>query len=276
MNGIKCTICPHGCVLTTGAVGFCRARVGEKGRISAENYGQVTAIALDPIEKKPLFHFYPGSKILSVGSYGCNFRCTFCQNAGISMAKKGEWDCFFMTPESLVTKALELRKNDNIGIAFTYNEPLIGYEYVYDTAKLALNDGLQTVVVTNGYINQQPLLTLLPFVSALNIDLKAFQAEFYEKIGGSLNDVQRTIALSAEQCHVEVTTLVIPGENDTEEEIAALAIWLASIDKAIPLHLTRFFPCHNMMNRQATSIEVVYRLAEIARQYLLYVYEGNC
>lgn len=271
---MRCEICPIGCNLSEGEVGFCKARINRGGRIVAENYGKITSIGMDPIEKKPLRRFFPGSQILSVGSYGCNFRCSFCQNYRISMIETPV-DTLNISPSQLVRHALDFVPKGNIGLAYTYNEPLVGYEFVMDCAKLAVEKGLKNVVVTNGYINEKPLKALLPYIHAFNIDLKGFSTEFYKKVGGDLEVVKNTITIAAEKSHVEVTTLVIPGENDKDEEIRRLSQWLASVDKAIPLHLSRFFPTFRMLDKEPTSIDHIYNLANIARESLLYVYEGN-
>ncbi len=272
----QCEICPHRCRIEEGHTGFCRARSNHGGKVVSDNYGIITSIALDPIEKKPLKRFFPGSRILSVGSFGCNLRCSFCQNHEISMCEIPSDEAMNARPEELAEKALELRPRHNIGIAFTYNEPLVGYEFVRDCAALAKESGLKTVLVTNGYINEEPLLSLLPFIDAMNIDLKAFTEEFYKKISGSLAPVKRAIELSATRCHVEVTTLIIPGENDSHEEMRALSAWLAGIGKDIPLHISRFFPRYQMADHEATAVKSVFELAEVARENLQYVYEGNC
>ncbi|MDD5016634.1 MAG: AmmeMemoRadiSam system radical SAM enzyme [Eubacteriales bacterium] len=273
---MRCGICPHACDLDDGQTGLCRARSNRGGVIVADNYGQITAMALDPIEKKPLHRFFPGSTILSFGSYGCNLRCPFCQNHDISMAVSKRSGTVYVSPEELTKKAQELLPDGNIGAAFTYNEPLIGYEYVRDCAALLKSRGLKPVLVTNGYINKKPLLELLPDIDAMNIDLKSFSEGFYKKIGGGLGTVKQTIAAAAGFCHVEVTTLIIPGENDTPDEMRRLSCWLAEIDKSIPLHVSRFFPRYKMTDRNATPTDTVYALADIARERLMYVYEGNC
>jgi pyruvate formate lyase activating enzyme len=271
-----CELCPHHCVLGQGKTGICRARKNVQDIIICENYGKVTSIALDPIEKKPLRRFYPGSRILSVGSYGCNLCCPFCQNSDIAMADENSAKTQYIAPQSLLEKALALVPQGNIGIAYTYNEPLVSYEYVTDCAKLARANNLKNVLVTNGTICEKPLLELVPYIDAMNIDLKAFTKSFYNKIGGDLETVKNSIRLSTELCHVEITVLIIPRENDSEAEMNALSLWLSTIDSSIPLHVTRFFPRYNMTDCAATPVETVYSLAQIARKHLKYVYEGNC
>jgi len=245
------------------------------GTVTCENYGKLSAMALDPIEKKPLYQFHPGSKILSVGSYGCNLRCVFCQNNEISMASPEKIHTDQVMPEKLVDYALKTRNRGNIGIAYTYNEPLVSYEFVRDCAALAREDGLKNVVVTNGYICSEPLVQLLPYLDAMNIDLKAFTEEFYHKMRGDLETVKASITLAAKECHVEVTTLIIPGENDSEDEMEKLSSWLASINPEIPYHISRFFPRFEMQDRGPTPLDTIYRLADVARKHLKYVYEGN-
>lgn len=273
MSKVKCNICPKECILEEGQKGFCKARICKNNKVISDNYGMITSIALDAIEKKPLKRFYPRSKILSVGSYGCNLNCPFCQNYQISMSDNV--DKIYISPKELIQQAIALKPKGNIGIAFTYNEPFISYEYMYDVFKLAHSESLKTVIVTNGYVCKNQLLKLLPYVSAMNIDLKAFNDEFYNKIGGNLNTVKETIELSSKQCHVEVTTLIIPDKNDSKKEMNQLSEWLSSIDKDIPLHISRFFPRYKMLDINATPIETIYNLADIARKNLSYVYQGN-
>jgi len=270
-----CDICTHRCDLREGQTGLCRARTNQNGVIRCNNYGRLTSLALDPIEKKPFARFHPGSTILSVGSYGCNLRCPFCQNCEISMADESA-NTVYVSPPQLVEAAKGLVPQGNIGIAFTYNEPLVGYEYVFDCVKLARENGLITVLVTNGTINEGPLLKLLPYIDAMNIDLKGFTQRFYDMVGGDLETVKRTIALAAKRCHVEVTALIIPGENDGEDEMNALSSWLASVDPEIPLHITRFFPRYKMLDKAPTPVETINRLRKIASKRLRYVYTGNC
>ena len=271
-----CELCFHHCALDDGQTGLCRARACQDGKIVCLNYGKLTSLALDPIEKKPLRRFHPGSLILSVGSFGCNLRCPFCQNHEISMAGDSGIPTVEVSPEQLAAQAAELVPHGNIGVAYTYNEPLIGYEYVQDCASLVHEQGMVNVLVTNGTVEEEPWRALLPLVDAANIDLKGFTPSWYRRLGGDLETVKRSIVLAAERCHVEVTTLLIPGENDSEEEIRELARWLASISPEIPLHLSRFFPQYQMVDRLPTPVEQVYRLAEAARGYLSYVYTGNC
>lgn len=240
------------------------------------NYGKVVSLALDPIEKKALRRFHAGSKILSLGSFGCNMSCPFCQNYEISMAENGELPTRDILPEELAELAEELIPRGNIGAAYTYNEPLIGYEYVRDCARRLRERNMLNVVVSNGMLAERPWRELLPLIDAANIDLKGFTDSWYRCLGGDLETAKRSIALAAKVCHVEVTTLLIPGENDSEEEIRALSGWLSSLNPEIPLHLTRFFPRYRMTDRPATSVDAVYRLTEIARESLRWVYPGNC
>lgn len=277
---VRCGICHHNCNLDDGQPGLCRARRNRDGRIICENYGRITSMALDPIEKKPLYRFKPGSKILSVGSYGCNMRCLFCQNCEISMADPengtGRLRWVEMTPEELVKRAVAAKPYGNVGLAYTYNEPFISYEFVMDCAKLIQEQGLVNVAVTNGCISEGPLREILPYFDAMNIDLKSFRHDFYRRMGGDLDTVLNTIQIAAKRCHVEVTTLIIPGENDTEGEITEIASWLAGVDNDITLHVTRFFPAWKMTDKSPTPVRTVYALAEAARKYLPHVYAGNC
>ena len=283
-----CGVCFRHCEIAEGQKGFCGARVCQDGVVLPENYGRITGLALDPIEKKPLRRFHPGSMILSVGSYGCNLRCPFCQNHDISWSAEAmRWaqHAETVTPEELVDAALRLKARGNIGLAFTYNEPLIGWEFVRDTAKLAHDAGLQNVLVTNGTAEQSVLEAIAPYIDAMNIDLKGFTERYYTQVlGGNLEMVRAFIARAAQLCHVELTTLIVPGENDSEDEMRALTAWVAGLTGAegqvlgsdIPLHISRFFPRFHMTDRPATDVQCVYRLAEAARENLRYVYTGNC
>ena len=274
---ITCTLCPHACRLRAGATGFCRARANVSGTIRAINYGRLTALALDPIEKKPLYHFYPNSDILSVGSFGCNLACAFCQNAGIAAAD-AHIETENVTPAQLAALAEELRHQPrgNIGVAFTYNEPLVGYEYIMDTAPLLHATGLEVVLVTNGMICTEPLARLLPHVDAMNIDLKAWRTDTYRRLGGDLEAVKVTIARAvAHGVHVEVTTLVVPTMNDSTEDMDEEAQWLAALSPDLPLHISRYFPRHRM-SAPPTPIADIDRLTAIARRHLRHVHRGNC
>lgn len=256
-------------------MGYCRARSNRNGRIVCDNYGKITSIALDPIEKKPLKRFMPGSNILSIGSYGCNFCCGFCQNHRISMSDGTDLSVMKATPEDVVDKALEMIPDGNIGLAYTYNEPMIGYEFVRDCAELIHSANLKNVVVSNGYISERPLREILPLIDAANIDLKAFNDDFYKNVGGGLETVKRSIELYAKSCHLEITCLVIPGENDDPADMEAMCRWIAGISRDIPLHISRFFPSYKYRDRIETAREDVDRLYEIALKCLKYVYKGN-
>ena len=283
----KCNVCFRQCEIEEGSTGFCGVRTCQDGMVVPSNYGRVTSLALDPIEKKPLNRFHPGSMILSVGSYGCDLRCPFCQNHEIAAPENNPlWEkrTDRVSPEQLAETAARFRDRGNIGIAYTYNEPLVGFEFVRDTAKLACEAGMKNVLVTNGMASLDVLEEIAPYIDAMNIDLKGFTDRFYEDVlGGNRKMVMDFIAAAAKRCHVEITTLIIPGENDTEEEMAELSRWIAGLETAgggsgteIPLHVSRFFPRHRMTDRDATEVELVYRLAEVARTHLKYVYTGNC
>ena len=283
-----CDVCFRHCEIAEGGTGFCGARTCAGGEVRPANYGRITSLALDPIEKKPLRRFCPGSLILSAGSYGCNLRCPFCQNHGISwsaeaFALAGRAEA--VTPQQLADTAVRLKDRGNIGLAFTYNEPLIGWEFVRDTGRLIRRAGMKTVLVTNGTAELHVLEALAPVTDAMNIDLKGFTDRYYTRVlGGSLDMVKAFIARAVQLCHVELTTLIVPGENDSEEEMRALTAWVAGladpsgrvIGPGIPLHISRFFPRFRMADRPATGVKTVYRLAETARERLKYVYTGNC
>lgn len=347
-----CGTCFRRCLIREGGTGFCGARICRNGKIIAGNYGELTALALDPIEKKPLARFYPGSKILSIGSYGCNLTCPFCQNYSISKewepsvtawqsgdrgsvsreeSKEAETsertrqsgfrrstvdrnsgkrsplaETSRLEPDELADIAEELKTRGNIGVAFTYNEPLVGWEYVRDAAREVKRRGMKTVLVSNGCASGEVLREILPYIDAMNIDLKGFTSAFYRDfVGGDFEMVKAFIqgavqykagsrcaeqnaglrpdspgqfADKAGSCHVELTTLVIPGENDSREEMEREAAWIKSLDGGmgeVPLHVTRYFPRYHC-RIPATPVGRVYSLAETARKYLKYVYVGNC
>ena len=270
-----CEICPHHCRLAVGEVGKCRARINDGEKITALNYGAITSIALDPIEKKPLYKFFPGSRILSVGSYGCNLNCPFCQNHEISMADSN-FPTRKITPEQLANLAQELVPQKNIGVAFTYNEPFISYEFIRDTSNLLKAIGLKSVLVTNGTVASGALKKILPLIDAMNIDLKGFSQEIYSKLGGDFETVRKTIEISAQNCHVEVTSLIVPTMNDSAYDMDREAAWIASISKNIPLHISRFFPRYKVTDIAPTPVKKIYELVEVAKRHLNFVYAGNC
>ena len=273
----QCPICPRRCNLKEGQLGFCRARACINDKIVPINYGHFTSLALDPIEKKPLYHFYAGSRILSIGSFGCNLRCPFCQNYEISMAGINDVAHQSITPWELCDLAIKLAHEPagNLGVAFTYNEPFIGYEFVRDCCVVLHQAGLKTVLVSNGHINREPLEDLLPLIDAMNIDLKGYTQSYYDYVGGYLDCVKQTIATAYEKCHVEVTTLIVPTKNDSVEEMEAEAEWLASLSPEIPLHISRYFPRYKC-NIAATPLETIFQLRDTAQKYLKYVHVGNC
>ena len=268
---VRCGLCPHRCLIKEGTAGVCGIRENCGGELIASGYGQVSSVALDPIEKKPLNMFHPGKFVLSIGGFGCNLCCPFCQNSDISLEfSRRRHNAQVLSPADIIKLAKETVPHGNIGVAFTYNEPFVGYEFMFDTAKLVRDSGLSNIIVTNGHINIEPLEALLPYVDAMNIDLKSFSSAFYSRVGGELDVVKNTIALSLRHCHVEVTTLVIPGENeDSVEEIAA---WLASLDPGIPLHLSRFFPRHKYAGKAPTPRGTMHDLSNRARKHLKHVF----
>ncbi len=280
----KCNVCFRHCDIPDGKLGFCGGRTARGDVTVSHNYGRIASLALDPIEKKPLARFYPGSKILSIGSFGCNLRCPFCQNNDISwseQALKYAETAERVSPDELVEIAVATKPKGNIGIAFTYNEPLVGYEFVLDTSKLAQAAGLQTVMVTNGTAELPILRELAPYVDAMNIDLKGFSDRYYNDVlGGNRAMVMAFIEEAVKSCHVELTTLIVPSENDTEDEMRELSRWVSALRNpdgdSVPLHISRFFPHFHMKDRDATDVRTVYRLAEVARENLPYVYTGNC
>jgi pyruvate formate lyase activating enzyme len=271
----RCDVCFHHCELSEGQIGFCRARINRHGQIESLTRNSVISVALDPIEKKPLAFFYPGSMILSLGSTGCNLRCPFCQNHALSMADHDPMSTRTLDPREAVELALSLVPRGNIGIAFTYNEPLINVEYVEETARLAHAAGLKTVLVTNGTAEEAIIMRLLPHIDAFNIDLKGFTSAFYDQLNGDLESVKRTITRCVGHAHVEITTLIIEGENDADSTMDAMAKWLAELDPNLPLHLTRFFPHYLWADKRMTSIDTLRRLQRIAQRHLKRVMLGN-
>ncbi len=267
---VACELCPHRCVIAPGRAGVCGVRRNEGGALVLPYYGRISSVAVDPIEKKPLYHFYPGSSILSVGFWGCNFHCPFCQNYSISQQVDDTAD--YLAPEDLADLAV---RRGSFAVAYTYSEPLVHFEYVLKCAQAARERGLKNVLVSNGYINAEPAEELLPWLDAANIDLKTFQDDFYRReIGGGLADVKRFITQAARRVALEVTTLVIPAKNDSPEEIESIARFLAGINPDIPLHLSCYYPVYKY-SLPPTPPETVIHLAAAARRHLRYVYEGN-
>ena len=283
----ECEVCFRRCRPTEGETGACGARINRGGRILPVYYGKLSSLALDPIEKKPLMHFYPGSMILSAGSLGCNLQCPFCQNHEIAQREGNRFtaETEEVGPERLAELAEYYRRKGNIGIAFTYNEPLVGYEYVRDTARLAHEKGLKCVLVTNGTAALPVLAELAPYIDAMNIDLKGFTDRYYrEVLKGDRGMTMAFIREAVRRCHVELPTLIVPGENDSREEMLELSEWVAGLEgvyneksgKDIPLHISRFFPRYLMTDRGATDPTAVYDLVRAAKKHLRYVYPGNC
>jgi pyruvate formate lyase activating enzyme len=273
---LRCDLCPWYCILKPGQTGVCKVRENINGKLITHVYQKVAALGVDPIEKKPLYHFYPGKNILSVGEVGCNLHCTFCQNHRISQCFASEFSGFHeITSEQIVTEALKTWQN--IGVAYTYNEPFTFYEFMFDTARLAHEKRLKNVAVSNGYINPEPLQELLPFIDAFNIDLKAFSNDFYRKYTkGKLEPVLENLkTIAKSKTHLEITTLVIPGLNDDESEFEKMAQWISDeLGAEIPLHLSRYFPQYEM-NIPLTPIIKLEKLHELASKYMKYVYIGN-
>ena len=280
MSAVRCDVCPRGCVLAPGVEGACRARANVEGVVQATGYGRVTSLAIDPVEKKPLARWKPGSTVLSLGGYGCNLRCPWCQNHSISQVGKDGVAWRELAPQEVASLAARAHAQDArmVGVAYTYNEPLVCWEYVRDCGELVHKAGLSNVLVSAGCVNEHVVQAVAPLIDAANIDLKSFRAQTYERLGGSLSVVQRTIELLAGMptCHVEVTTLVVPGVNDSDVEMDELAAWLASVDPHIVLHVTRFFPRWRMSDASPTSVALVHHLVSVAREHLLHVYPGNC
>jgi pyruvate formate lyase activating enzyme len=266
---VRCNLCPHRCVIKPGKLGICRNKKNADGALWAVHYGEVTALAMDPIEKKPLYHFYPGRSILSVGTQGCNLGCDFCQNYHL-------WDGRVHTdraaPEDIVKAA---KRQGSFAVAYTYNEPYISFEYVLDTARLAHDAGIKNVLVTNGFYNPEPFEELLPLVDAMNIDLKSIRNDFYKRLcKARVDPVKRTIERAARDCLVEVTNLIVTHENDSDDDLQDLVDWVASVSPDIPIHFSAYRPTHKLKN-PSTPMERLLRAYDIAGEKLNYVYLGN-
>jgi pyruvate formate lyase activating enzyme len=273
-KGVICHLCPHKCHISEGQSGICRVRINQAGRLLTKNYGLCTRLTTDPIEKKPLYHFYPGKDILSLGTLGCNFKCAFCQNWHLAHE---EPSLAFMEPVQIVEAANSFKEQGSVGIAYTYSEPTVWYEFIYETSKLAKEAGLKNVMVTNGYISEQPLQELIPYLDALNIDVKAFNEDFYRKyIKGDYKQVLKTAEIAVQaNCHVEITSLLVPGLNDSQDELKALVEWCASkLGKDVPLHFSRYFPSY-MLDLPPTPLSTLEKAYEIGVSKLNYVYIGN-
>jgi len=277
---VQCRVCEHYCTLHPGEWGKCGVRVNRDGKIYSAVYGNAVAAHVDPIEKKPLFHFLPGSKAFSIGTYGCNMRCRWCQNWQISQVRQVEEEHTplreALLPEAIVEIA---RRQHSESIAYTYNEPTVFFEYTYDTAKLAHEHGIKNVYVSNGFMSPETLERLTPYLDAINVDLKGFTNMLYEQYSGArLEPVKRNIATMVRETNiwVEVTTLVIPGLNDSDAELQAAAEWLASVSTDIPWHLSAFHPDYQMLDRPSTSITTLERAYAIGKAAgLKFIYLGN-
>ncbi len=275
---VRCRLCAHRCFIAEGKRGVCSVRENRGGRLYSLVYGKLISLQIDPIEKKPLFHFFPGSKIFSIASPGCNFRCSFCQNWQISQITKGPRGQIVgenYSPQEVVQLALE---SGSQSIAYTYTEPTIFFEFAYDTAKLSRRKGLKNIFVSNGYQTPETIEYLAGIIDAINVDLKSFSAEYYLKYcGAKLEPILRNIKLFLQAgIWVEVTTLIVPRENDSPSEIKAIAEFLASLSPDIPWHISRFYPHYQMQDHPATPLETLYQAYEIAKEAgLHYVYLGN-
>ena len=274
-KGLKCHICSRGCFISNGNTGFCGVRENDDGTMYSLNYASASSVAVDPIEKKPLFHFYPESLSLSLGSVGCNFRCPYCQNWAIAQATLDEINTNDIMPEVAVNLAHE---NDCQSISWTYNEPTMWFEYTYDSAKLAQKNDLKTVYVTNGYMSPESLDLISPYLDAANVDLKGMSKKFYQELcQARLEPVLENIqAMHDTGIHLEITNLVIPGYNDSDDDLQALVKFVADVGVEIPIHFTRFYPHYHMNQTNPTPIETLEKARKMAKEAgLKYVYLGN-
>jgi pyruvate formate lyase activating enzyme len=273
-KNIHCLLCPQDCVIADGSVGFCHVRTNVKGILSSQVYGKPVAVSIDPVEKKPLYHFLPGSNTFSIGTLGCNLGCLHCQNAGISQVTSDDVPGIDMSPQTVVKLALEKGCQS---ISYTYNEPTVFHEYAVDCARLARKAGLKNIIVTNGFINADPCDEFINRMDAANVDLKSFSNEFYQKIcKGRLQPVLDALKRYHGKIWLEVTNLIIDGKNDDPKEIDRMCAWLkANLGEDVPLHLSRAFPMHKMQDIVPTPDETLESARKIARKHLRYVYVGN-
>lgn len=275
-NVVRCNLCPHQCVLQDEQIGLCKSRKNIKGTLYTLNYNKPVAVHIDPIEKKPLYHFLPSSQIFSLGTAGCNFSCLNCQNWEISQICPLNIRSYYFTPEEIIRM---VKESGCKSIAFTYTEPTVFYEYMYDICVLAKKENIRTVIVSNGYINEKPLLDLIPYLDAANIDLKSFSDEIYRNLnGGTLHPVLRTLKILKEhKIWVEITNLIVPQYTDNLNMIEEMVKWL--VDNGFsetPLHFSRFFPAYKLSHLPPTPVEKIYKAIEIAKKAgIKYVYGGN-
>ena len=274
-GSIRCELCPHRCIIAENSCGRCGVRKVYGNELYALNYGLCAAAASDPVEKKPLYHFYPGRMILSLGTFGCNFKCLFCQNWSLARNSiQPNSGMLFKRPEDIL-KMLEKEHPAPVGIAYTYNEPAVWFEYVLDTAKYLKDYGYKNVLVTNGFISREALKALIPYIDAMNVDVKAFNNDFYrDYCSGNIHAVKETVEYCFRRCHLEVTYLVIPTLNDSMEEVGSFIDWLASLDPRIPVHFSRYFPSCEL-NLPPTPVDTLTAVREKALEKLQYVYIGN-
>jgi len=274
-NIVQCSLCPHNCSIKENNTGFCRVRKNINGVLCSLVYGIPVARSVDPIEKKPLFHFYPQSKTFSIATMGCNMHCKHCQNADISQVSKESFPSSKISVEEIIKEA---KSYDVESIAYTYTEPTIYYEYAFDIAKLAHKLGIKNIFVTNGYINKEPLEKIAPYLDAANIDLKGMSEQFYKKVCGAnlqpvLDSIKRYYDLGI---WIEITTLIIPGYNDKEQELKNIAGFIADIDPNIPWHVTGFYPTYKLTDTKATNASLLDKAVEIGKENgLNFIYQGN-
>ncbi len=269
---IRCLLCPNDCLIPDAKLGMCKVRINKGNKLYTEIYNRTTSVALDPIEKKPLYHYHRGEYILSLGTKGCNFACPWCQNWSIS--QDADTATFAITKEEVVARA---KKAGSFGIAYTYNEPFIWFEFVLECAEFAKKNGLENVLVTNGYVNKEPLEKILPYIDAMNIDIKSIEDSFYkEHCLGKLKPVLENTKRAKEKgVHIEITNLIIPTLNDSDKNIAELVDWISeNLEADTPLHFSRYFPCYKMA-LPLTPVETLEKAKQIADKKLKYVYLGN-